>query len=158
MQSYTLKKTVEVDANCSLEDVYNLWDNLENIPRWIPLVKEVKILPGTKQLSRWKFGLEAPLQTEWTSHIIERIPMKLIAWESISGLPNHGCAQFFPSDRGCRLNLTLSFDVPGGIVGFLIKGIGVDRWLEANLVESLKLVQSLMEKEIARKKSLNGPI
>jgi hypothetical protein len=36
-------------------------------------------------------------------------------------------------------------------VGKLIKGIGAERWLEANLVETLKRFQTLIEKEILRK-------
>jgi uncharacterized membrane protein len=151
MQEYTIERSVEVDIACSVEEVYNLWESLENMPRWIPLVKEVKVLPGAEQLSRWQFGLGAPLLTEWTSRITQRIPMQLIAWESVSGLPNHGSAQFIPTDQGCRLCLKLAFNLPGGIVGKLIKGIGAERWLEANLVETLKRFQTLIEKEILRK-------
>jgi uncharacterized membrane protein len=75
----------------------------------------------------------------------------LIAWESVSGLPNHGSAQFIPTDQGCRLRLKLAFNLPGGIVGKLIKGIGAERWLEANLLETLKRFQTLIEKEVLRK-------
>lgn len=151
MQDYTIERSVEVDIACSVEEVYNLWENLENMPRWIPLVKEVKVLPGAEQLSRWQFGLGGPLLTEWTSRITQRIPMQLIAWESVSGLPNHGSAQFIPTDQGCRLRLQLAFNLPGGIVGKLIKGVGVERWLEANLLETLKRFKALIEKEVLRK-------
>ncbi|MBF2021325.1 MAG: SRPBCC family protein [Hydrococcus sp. C42_A2020_068] len=146
--------SVEVEVACSAEEVYDLWKNIENVPRWIPLVKEVKILPGTEELSRWKFGLGFPLLTEWTSRITQRIPQKLIAWESVSGLPNSGCAEFFPTERGCRLRLTLAFELPKGIVGAFLEAIGIDRWLEANLVESLHRFQSLIEEEVLRQKTL----
>ncbi|OKH26757.1 polyketide cyclase / dehydrase [Hydrococcus rivularis NIES-593] len=146
--------SVEVEVACSTEEVYDLWKNIENVPRWIPLVKEVKILPGTEELSRWKFGLGFPLLTEWTSRITQRIPQKLIAWESVSGLPNFGCAEFFPTERGCRLRLTLAFELPKGIVGAFLEAIGIDRWLEANLVESLHRFQSLIEEEVLRQKTL----
>jgi uncharacterized membrane protein len=145
-----IDRSVEVEVSCSVEQVYELWGDMQNIPRWMPLVKEVKILPGDENLSHWKFGLGAPLLTEWTSRITQRIPLRLIAWESVSGLPNWGCAEFFPTDRGCRLRLTLAFDLPGGIVGAFLKGIGVERYLEANLVESLKRFQSLIEQEVFR--------
>ena len=142
--------TVEVKVPCSVEEVYELWQNLENVPRWMPLVKEVKIIPGSDDLSRWKFGWGFPLLSEWTSHITRRIPQKLIAWESVSGVPNRGCAEFFPTEQGCHLRLTLAFDLPGGIVGALLETIGIDRWLEANLVESLNRFQSLIEEEVLR--------
>jgi uncharacterized membrane protein len=145
-----IDRSVEVEVACSVEQVYTLWNNMENVPRWMPLVKEVKLLPGTENLSRWTFGPGAPLLTEWTSRITRRIPLRMIAWESVSGLPNQGRADFFPTDRGCRLRLTLAFELPQGIVGALLKGIGVERWLEANLMESLNRFQDLIEAEVLR--------
>lgn len=145
-----IDRSVEVEVACSVEQVYDLWENMENVPRWMPLVRSVKILPGDKNLSRWTFGLGAPLLTEWTSRITRRIPLRLIAWESVSGLPNKGCAEFFHTERGCRLRLTLAFDLPQGIVGAFLKSVGVERWLEINLVESLNRFQSLIEAEVFR--------
>lgn len=150
MKKLMLERSVEVDLACSVEQVYALWANLENVPRWIPLVKRVRCLPGNEELSHWIFGLGFPLLTEWTSHITQRIPSKLISWESVSGLPNRGTAEFFPSERGCRLRLTLAFDLPGGIVGAALKKIGLERWLEENLVESLNRFQSQIETEVLR--------
>lgn len=141
-----LRKSVEIDVACSVEQVYDLWENLENVPRWMPLVKSVRQLPGDKDLWHWTFGLGFPLLTEWTS----RIPLQLIAWKSISGLPNQGSAEFFPTERGCRLRLTLAFELPTGVVGALLETIGLERWLEDNLVESLKRFQSQIEAEVLR--------
>jgi uncharacterized membrane protein len=145
-----LKRSVEVEVACSVEQVYDLWENLENVPRWMPLVKSVSPLSGDEELWHWKFGLGFPLLTEWTSRITKRIPLRSIAWESVSGLPNQGCAEFFPTDRGCRLRLTLAFDLPGGIAGALLEKIGMERWLEANLTESLNRFQSQIEAEVMR--------
>jgi uncharacterized membrane protein len=144
--------TVEVEVACSVEEVYDLWRNVENIPRWMPLVKEVKILPDQEELLRWKFGLGFPLLTKWVSRITQHIPQKLIAWESVSGLPNRGCAEFFPTEKGCHLRLTIAFELPGGILGAFLEKIGIDRWLEANLVESLNRFQSLIEEEVLRQR------
>lgn len=142
--------SVEVKFAYSVEEVYELWENLENVPRWIPLVKEVKVIPGSEKLSYWKFGLEFPLLVEWTSRITRRIPQKLIAWESVSGLANRGRAEFFPTEQGCRLRLTVTFELPGGIVGTFLETVGIDRWLKANLVKSLNRFRSLVEEEVLR--------
>lgn len=150
MKKLTLERSVEVEVACSVEQVYNLWGDLGNVPRWMPLVKSVRLLPGDEELWQWTFGLGFPLVTEWTSHITQRIPLQLISWESVSGLPNQGCAEFFPTDRGCRLRLTLDFDLPGGIVGALLERIGIEHWLEANLVESLNRFHSQIEAEVLR--------
>jgi uncharacterized membrane protein len=145
-----LKRSVEVDVACSIEQVYDLWGSLENVPRWMPLVKSVRPLPGDEDLWHWTFGLGFPLLTEWTSRITQRIPLQLIAWQSVSGLSNQGSVEFFPTERGCRLRLTLAFDLPGGLVGALLEKIGLERWLEENLVESLNRFQAQIEAEVLR--------
>jgi uncharacterized membrane protein len=150
VKKLTLEQSVEVEVACSVEQVYDLWGNLENVPRWMPLVKRVRCLPGDEGLCHWTFGLGFPLLTEWTSRITRRIPLRLIAWESISGLPNHGSAEFFPTDRGCRLRLTLAFDLPGGVVGMLLETIGLERWLAENLEESLNRFRDQIEAEVLR--------
>ncbi|HEY9887285.1 MAG TPA: SRPBCC family protein [Candidatus Obscuribacterales bacterium] len=150
MPPLTLKRQVEIDIACSVEQVYNLWNDLENVPRWMPLVKSVKPLPGQSDLWRWQFGLGFPLIVEWVSHIDQRVPLQRIAWRSVSGLPNDGQAEFFSSDRGCRLCLTLGFELPGGLVGAMLETIGIDRWLEANLVDSLHRFQTQIEAEVLR--------
>lgn len=143
-------KKVEAEVVCSVQQVYALWENLENVPRWMPLVKHVQRLRGDEELWRWTFGLEFPLVVEWTSRITQRIPLQLIAWESVSGLSNQGSAEFFSTDRGCRLCLTLAFDLPGGIVGAFLEKIGLEHWLEANLTERLNHFQSQIEAEVLR--------
>lgn len=145
-----LQRSVEVEVDCSVQQVYDLWANLENVPRWMPLVKSVKRLKSNDELWHWTFGLGFPLLTEWTSRITRRIPLRLIAWDSVSGLSNQGSAEFFPTDRGCRLRLTLAFKLPGGIVGVFLENIGLDRWLQANLAASLNRFQSQIEAEVLR--------
>ncbi|HEY9662985.1 MAG TPA: SRPBCC family protein, partial [Allocoleopsis sp.] len=145
-----LQRSVEVEVNCSVQQVYDLWANLENVPRWMPLVKSVRRLRDDDELWHWTFGLGFPLLTEWTSRITQRIPLRLIAWDSVSGLSNQGSAEFFPTDRGCRLRLTLTFNLPKGMVGVFLENIGLDRWLEANLAESLNRFQSQIEAEVLR--------
>jgi uncharacterized membrane protein len=150
VKKLTLGRSVEVEVACSVTQVYNLWENLENVPRWMPMVKRVKRLPGDQGLYHWTFGPGFPLLTKWTSRITRRIPLQLITWESVSGLANYGSAEFFATDQGCRLRLTLAFDLPGGIVGALLEKIGLDRWLEENLVESLNRFQAQIETEVLR--------
>jgi len=145
-----LQRSVEVEVKCSVQQVYDLWANLENVPRWMPLVKSVKRLRGDQELWHWTFGLGFPLVTEWTSLITRRIPLRLIAWNSVSGLSNQGIAEFFPTDQGCRLRLTLAFDLPGGVAGLFLKNIGLDHWLEVNLTQSLTQFQSQIEAEVGR--------
>lgn len=44
-----LERSVEVEVACSVKQVYDLWENLENVPQWMPLVKSVRRLLGDEQ-------------------------------------------------------------------------------------------------------------
>ncbi|AGY59024.1 SRPBCC family protein [Gloeobacter kilaueensis] len=145
-----IERSIEVEVAAPLAAVYAIWADLENLPRWMRFVKSVRILPGTEDLSRWQFGLAAPLVVEWTSRITRRIPLRLIAWESVSGLTNRGSAEFFPTERGCRLKLTLSFDSPSGLAGEFLQRLGVERWVDENLIDDLRRFQSLVEQDTPR--------
>jgi uncharacterized membrane protein len=140
-----IERTLEIEVNAPLADVYAIWDDMENLPRWMRFVREVRVLPGEDNLSRWKFGPGAPLVVEWTSRTTRRIPLRLIAWESVSGLANRGMAEFFPTAAGCRLRLTLAFETPGGLVGAFLEQIGVQRWVDENLIEDLERFRALVE-------------
>lgn len=150
MPPLILERQVDVDVACLVKQVYDLWANLENVPRWMPLVKSVKRLPSQLDLWRWQFGLGFPLMVEWVARINQRIPGQLITWKSVSGLRNWGKAEFLPSDRGGCLRLTLAFDLPGGLVGKMRESIGIDRWLEENLAESLSRFQTQIAAEVLR--------
>lgn len=140
-----IERTVEMEIARPVEEVYAIWADMENLPRWMRFVREVKRLPGDGELSRWKFGLQPPLVVEWTSRITRRIPLRLIAWESVAGLENRGMIEFFPTERGCRLRLTTAFAAPGGIVGAFLSQIGVERWVDENLVADLDSFRRLAQ-------------
>ncbi len=141
-----LERTVEMRVERSLDLVYQLWADMENLPQWMEFVQDVKIIsqPGEQEISRWRFG-SGPLSVTWTSRTTRKIPLRLIAWESISGLKNRGQIEFFPEDAGCRLKLALAFETPGGVVGAFLEQVGVTRWIDENLVADLKRFKVLIE-------------
>jgi uncharacterized membrane protein len=141
-----LERTVEMRVERPLELVYKLWADMENLPQWMEFVQDVKIIsqPGEQEISRWRFG-SGPLSVTWTSRTTRKIPLRLIAWESISGLKNRGQIEFFPEDSGCRLKLALAFETPGGVVGAFLEQVGVARWIDENLVTDLKRFKALVE-------------
>jgi uncharacterized membrane protein len=141
-----LERTVEMRVERSLELVYQLWADMENLPQWMEFVQDVKIIsqPNEIEISRWRFGT-GPLSVTWTSRTTRKIPLRLIAWESISGLKNRGQIEFFPEGSGCRLKLALAFETPGGVVGTFLEQVGVARWIDENLVADLNRFKVLIE-------------
>ncbi|WP_199315610.1 MULTISPECIES: SRPBCC family protein [Oscillatoriales] len=69
-----LQRSVE-EVDCSVQQVYDLWANLENVPRWMPLVKSVKRLKSNDELWHWTFGLGFPLLTEYVTFPLKRVPL-----------------------------------------------------------------------------------
>ena len=79
MPPLMLKRQVEVDVACSVKQVCDLGNNLENVPRWLPLIKNVQPVPGQADRWRWQFGLRFSLLVEWVSHIEQRLPVMIPA-------------------------------------------------------------------------------
>ncbi len=139
-----VERTVELTIRCPVEEVYALWADLENLPRWMRYIKEVRLDPLRPGHSRWKFGID-PLFVEWSSRITQQIPLRLVAWESVEGLENRGRIDFFPEGPYCRLRLNVAVSAPGGVVGVFIAQVGLGTWIDQNLQADLERFARLAE-------------
>jgi uncharacterized membrane protein len=98
------------------EEVYRFWRNLENLPRFMRNLKEVRQETGS--ISRWV--AEAPLnrQVEWEAEIYEERPNELISWRSLPGsvVEHGGVVQFTdaPGGRGTIVQVRMKYNLPGG--------------------------------------------
>lgn len=141
-----LERTVELVVDAPLARVYALWADLENLPKWMQYVDRVTLDLNRPGYSQWRFGM-APLFVEWTARITRQIPLRLLAWEGVSGLPNRGQIEFFPVGQGCRLRMTLAVGMPDGIVGEVVKQIGLGNWLDENLRADLERFARLAQQD-----------
>ena len=139
-----IERSVEVLVHCPVEYVYELWADLANLPQWMRYVDDVRVDPQRPGYARWRFGI-APLFVEWTSRITRQIPLRLVAWEAVEGLANHGSVEFFPVDQNCRLRLNLAVGDPGGMVGVVVEQVGLGRWLDENIRADLEHFAQLAE-------------
>ncbi len=139
-----LERSVEVVVDRPVAVVYELWSNLENLPRWMQYVREVKQDPQRENHSYWRFGRDF-VNIEWTSRITRLIPLRLVAWESVTGYKNRGQIEFFPADQGCRLKLTLAVAAPDGLIKLIVEQVGLTQWLSENLQADLDKFKSLLE-------------
>ncbi|WP_287130041.1 SRPBCC family protein [Candidatus Cyanaurora vandensis] len=139
-----LERTVELVVAAPVAKVYELWADLKNLPQWMQYVDRVSLDPVRLGYSQWRFGRE-PLFVEWTARITRKIPLRLVAWESVAGLANRGQIEFFPVAAGCRLRLTVAVAAPGGLVGAFIQQVGLGHWLDENLLADLKRFARLVE-------------
>jgi uncharacterized membrane protein len=109
------EKSIHIDA--SPDEVYDLWSNYENFPRFMSHVVEVRDMGGRR--SRWVVRGPAGAEFEWNSVLTEQSRPRRLAWRSEPGaeIPNSGSIQFEPSRGGTLVTVRMSYTPPAGMIG-----------------------------------------
>ena len=106
-----LEHTVQVEINAPIYLVWNLWSDLEKMPRWMKWIDSVKVLEDSPQLSRWKF-VYGSFQFTWLSCIQKLVLYQIIQWESVDGSPNRGAVRFYDRHDSTIMKFTVAYAVP----------------------------------------------
>jgi uncharacterized membrane protein len=107
--------------NKPASDLYDLWRNLENLPRIMSHLESVRVLD--EQRSHWV--ADAPRlvggRVEWDAEIIRDEPNTRIAWRSLPGsqIDQRGMVSFLPApgERGVIVRVDVEYRPPAGQVG-----------------------------------------
>ena len=124
-----LEHTVQVEVNIPISLAWNLWSDLEQMPRWMKWIDSVEVLQDNPELSRWKLA-SGGFQFSWLSRITNLVPQQIIQWESVDGLPNRGAVRFYDRHSSSIVKLTVAYGIPG------ILGKIMDNLFLGNIVES----------------------
>ena len=133
--SQWLEHSVQVEVAAPIEHVWNLWQNIELMPRWMKWIESVQIVEGSPDLSRWKLGTKT-LEFTWLSRILQEIPNQIIQWESVDGLPNRGAIRFYDRKETSIVKLTITYEVPGFLAILMDNGFvrnAVEGTLQADM-------------------------
>jgi uncharacterized membrane protein len=107
-----LEHSAQVEVPLSVETVWNLWSDLEQMPNWMKWIESVTILEDQPELSRWKLASNS-FEFTWLSRILKELPHQIIQWESVDGLPNRGAIRFYDRKaEGSIVKLTVAYKVP----------------------------------------------
>ncbi|HXG91383.1 MAG TPA: SRPBCC family protein [Blastocatellia bacterium] len=112
--SRDVRESIEVMA--SPEEAYRVWSRLEDFPRFMQNVVEVR--KRADGIYHWV--VEGPLgqRIEWDAEITADEPGRLIAWRSTTAdVGNRGEVHFEPTSHGTRVYLVMRFDQPAGPIG-----------------------------------------
>jgi uncharacterized membrane protein len=130
-----------------IDEVYGFWRRLENLPRLMTHIKEVRDLGGGR--SHWVAdGPADVLPVEWDAEIINEVPNKVIGWRSVAGsdVATAGSVHFSTARLGrcTQLSVHLQYAVPGGSASRLLAfALGRD---PAHMIrEDLRHVKHLLE-------------
>jgi uncharacterized membrane protein len=110
-----LEKSIRIDA--SPEEVYDIWSNYENFPKFMSHVMEVRDLGHRR--SHWIVRGPAGTEFEWDSVLTEQSRPYRLAWRSEPGaeIAQTGSVQFEPWRGGTRVTVRMSYSPPAGAVG-----------------------------------------
>lgn len=142
-QTIDLEKTIQIDA--SPEEVYDLWANYENFPRFMSHVVEVRDLGRGR--SHWVVRGPAGSEFEWDSRVTEKSRPHRLAWRSEPGaeIGSTGSVQFEPHRGGTRVTVRMSYSPPAGAVGHGIATLlGADP--KRQMDDDLARMKSLIER------------
>jgi uncharacterized membrane protein len=116
-----VEKSIQIAA--TPDQVYRLWSDYDNFPRFMSMVEEVRPLGGDR--SHWVVKGPAGARVEWDAVITERTPGRLLAWRSEPGasVEHAGRVQFAPSGTGTRVTVRMSYRPPGGRLGHAIASL-----------------------------------
>jgi uncharacterized membrane protein len=141
-QTIDLEKTVFIDA--APEDVYDMWSNYENFPRFMSHVVEVRDLG--RRRSHWVVRGPAGSEFEWNSVLTEQSRPHRLAWRSEPGaeIGQSGSVQFESHRGGTRVTVRMSYSPPAGALGHGIATLlGADpkRQMDDDLARMKALVE-----------------
>ena len=130
------------------QELYKLWRNVELAPRWQEFV--ISVTETSDKVSHWVLGDPNDpdgKRVEYDSEIVEDVPGKAIAWNSISnGIEESGRVTFEPAPggRGTRITLQELAKVPGGRLGSVAAGLS-KRTPRQIVIEDLRHFKQLAE-------------
>jgi uncharacterized membrane protein len=106
-------------VNASAEEAYNLWRNLDNLPRFMAHLTSVRVLD--EKHSEWVAVGLLDRQFRWQAEITDDVKGQRIAWRSLSGSDIHtrGSVEFRPAphEQGTFVTAEVHYSSPAGAIG-----------------------------------------
>lgn len=102
-----------------VEEVYNFWRHLGNLPLFMEHLQSVDVQSET--LSEWKARLPGGIGTvSWKAEIVREEPFRFIGWRSLPGstIKNAGKVEFKDAgELGTLIHVVFSYHAPLGSAG-----------------------------------------
>jgi uncharacterized membrane protein len=126
-----LEHTVQVEVDTPIDQVWQLWSDLEQMPNWMKWIESVKVLEDDPDLSQWKLA-SGGFDFRWKSKITRLVPHQIMQWESVDGLPNRGAIRFYDRGSSSIVKLTVGYAIPGILIK-LMDNLFLGRIVESTL-------------------------
>ncbi|MDK2410082.1 SRPBCC family protein [Aphanizomenon sp. PH219] len=134
--SELLEHSVQVEVEIPIELAWELWSDLEQMPKWMKWIDSVTISPDNPEISLWKLSTGG-LEFAWKSRITKMVPNQIIQWESVDGLPNQGAIRFYDRHEMSVVKMTVSYAIPG-LIGKLMDNLFLGKVVESTIQADLE--------------------
>jgi uncharacterized membrane protein len=128
-----------------VSEVYSFWRNLENLPRFMEHLEDVRVIDRLH--SRWAAKGPLGVTVQWDAEIINDIPPTLLSWKSVgqSDVISAGSVRFRPSgELATEVRVKLQYDPPAGKIGATVAWLlGEDP--QHQIAEDLRRFKQLVE-------------
>ncbi len=142
-EGVTLHKSITIDA--PLEEVYRLWTNYANFPRFMRNVRRVEDLGNGR--SAWTVAGPLGTPIRFTAVVTQQQVNELFAWrsEADASVAHAGTVRFQPTAEGAtRVDIRITYAPPAGVTGHAIASLfGVDP--KTDMDEDLVRMKSFLE-------------
>lgn len=132
--------------NKPVAECFAFWRRLENLPRFMTHLKQVRELDHTR--SHWEAKAPMGMSVSWEAEVINERPNELIAWKSVEGsqIDNAGSVRFRPATggRGTEITVELNYEPPAGRLGRAVASLFGEE-PEIQVREDLRGFKALME-------------
>ena len=141
--SVHINKTIHIAA--PLEAVYNFWANVENFPRFMSHLREVRHLGNGR--SRWVADGPAGVPVAWEAETTCQVSNVRLGWKSVPGsiVRTAGEVRFDPEAEDLtRVEIRMSYTPPAGVVGHAVASmLGANP--KSEIDQDLVRLKSLLE-------------
>ena len=128
------------------EEVYQFFRELENLPRFMIHLKEVREIDARR--SHWIASGPNDKSYEWDAVITDEQPNQSLSWQSEPGadVTNRGRVDFFPAtgNRGTVVRVAIDYKLPGGPIGKAAAAIA-GKSPEQEVADDLRRLRAVLE-------------
>jgi uncharacterized membrane protein len=139
------QKTIYIDA--PVDVVFAFWRNIEDFPRFMTNVREVR-RTNVEGQSHWTISGPGGIPIEFDAVVTQFIPNQVLAWKTVEGatVGHAGIVRFEPAgERGTRLQIRMSYNPPAGVIGHSVAwlaGATAKTKMDEDLVRMKTLVET----------------
>jgi len=110
-----------VTVNRPRTELYQMWRDFENLPRFMEHLESVHVDQSDPTRSHWVAKAPLGQNIEWDSEVIEDRENELLVWKSLPGssVESMGRVEFMeaPGGRGTLVRVSMEYNPPAGSLG-----------------------------------------